>query len=96
MIVKKNADWTSSGNWYSKTEASWFHSITGLDAERKEDWAISEDSFKKALLNSDPDVWVYYFSLAGLERIKSVKLKQLKSEEDWARYKNTRNAFTLL
>ena len=82
-----------SENWYSPTETRWFHYILGLDAEKKGDRIKSEAFFKRTLLDSESDSWVYFLSLAGLDRIEQIRLKNLPSEEEKIRYLDERKAF---
>jgi len=84
---------TASENLYSQTETSWFHYLIGLDAEKKENWIKSEASFKKAILNSDSDDWVYFLALTGLDRIEQIRLETLPSQEEKVKYLDERNAF---
>jgi S1-C subfamily serine protease len=84
---------TVSENWYSQTETRWFHYISALDAEKKGDRIKSEAFFKMALLDSDSDSWVYFLSLAGLDRIEQIRLNSLLSEEEKIMYLDEKKAF---
>ncbi|MBU2623636.1 MAG: trypsin-like peptidase domain-containing protein, partial [Proteobacteria bacterium] len=60
---------------YSDAEKSWLHYVVGLTRQKQNDLPASEELFKKALLSSELDDWVYFLALSGLQQVQKDRLK---------------------
>ncbi len=60
---------------YSDAERSWLYYVVGLTRQKQKDLIVSEELFKKALLSSELDDWVYFLALSGLQQVQKDRLK---------------------
>jgi len=60
---------------YSDAEKSWLHYVVGLTRQKQNDLLASEELFKKALLSSELEDWVYFLALSGLQQVQKDRLK---------------------
>lgn len=71
---------------YSDAEKSWLHYVVGLTRQKQNDLLSSEESFKKALLLSELDDWVYFLALSGLQQVQKDRLKLIGNRRAEAGY----------
>jgi len=71
---------------YSDAEKSWLHYVVGLTRQKQNDLLSSEELFKKALLSSELDDWVYFLALSGLQQVQKDRLKLIGNRRAEAGY----------
>ncbi len=64
---------------YTDYERSWLHYTVGLKSAKHAGPADAERLLEEALLLADNENWIYYLTLAGLEKVQKQRLALLKS-----------------
>ncbi|MCP4294999.1 MAG: trypsin-like serine protease, partial [Proteobacteria bacterium] len=71
---------------YSRGEKSWLNYVVGLMHLKKGNLAYSEKLFKKAVVLSDINDWLFFLAYAELGEVQKRRLKELKKESERIKY----------
>ena len=78
---------------YTEGEKSWLHYVVGLIRAKLGDLADSEKLLKKAVLAADIDDWLFFLTLAELEKVQNQRLDALRNKPQKTEYKVEIEAF---
>jgi S1-C subfamily serine protease len=93
-VLDGNVEETSAlKGGYSANEKSWLHYVVGLNRQRRQDSAGSEQALQETLLAVDEDNWVYYLALSALEKVRRQRLENMPAGEARQTYQSGIAAF---